>query len=392
MSPPFLQTRLALLYMAYFGAQGIFLPYWPVWLNAKGFETGQIALLLGIFPWLTVICGPLAGRIADLKGSRRTILRVLAVLFLSGYVLMAFASVPWQIIALLILIGASGAPYNAMVDTMTLMAHRAGKPVDYGRTRMWGSAAFILASSLGGLALGRFGEAAILYALIGAGAAMVLTGLAAPRLREVEDGRAPVPSADLAVAARPKLLGQPVFLCFLLAAACLQAQHGVLYMYGTLRWRAADVPDSVIGWLWAEGVLAEILLFLVGARILSRLGPLNLMLLSGLAGLVRWPMLAETTWLPALIVAQALHGFTFGAFHLGAMEFIRQAAPRGAAGAVQGIYAALVAGVASGLSIPMAGQLAGRFGPDAYWAMVLPAGTGLILLLWLRRRWDGARL
>ncbi len=392
MAPPFLQTRLALLYMTYFFAQGLFLPYWPVWLNAKGFETGQIALLLGIFPWLTVFCGPLAGRIADRTGARRSILRVLAVLFLTGYGLMEFADAPWQIIALMIVIGAAGAPYNAMVDNMTLIADRAGAPVDYGRVRLWGSVAFIIASSLGGLALGRFGEGAILYALIGAGCAMVVTGLAAPRLQEAEEAL-PVATTDASIAtARPRLLGQPVFLCFLLAAACLQAQHGVLYMYGTLRWRAAGVPDSVIGWLWAEGVLAEILLFLVGARVLSRLGPLNLMMLSGLAGLFRWPMLAETTWLPALILAQALHGFTFGAFHLGAMNFIRSAAPRGTTGAAQGLYAALVAGVASGLSIPLAGQLAGRFGPEAYWVMVLPACMAVLLLIWVRKRWDGARL
>lgn len=392
MAPVLLQTRLALLFAAYFCSAGLFLPYWPVWLKAQGFATDQTALVLGIFPWLTVICGPLMGRVADKTGARRAILRVLAGLFLSGYLLILWADAPWQIVALMVLIGASGAPFNAVVDNLTLIADRPSAPVDYGRVRLWGSIAFIAASSLGGLALGRFGEQAILYALIGAGMAMLVSALVAPRVSEVTDATGAELAAPLLAPSRPRLLRNPVFLAFVLAAACLQAQHGVLYMYGTLRWREAGVPDSVIGWLWSEGVVAEILLFMAGARILSRIGPLHLMMLSALAGILRWPLMGETVYLPVLILVQALHGFTFGAFHLGAMNFIRAAAPRGATGAAQGIYVALVQGVASGLSIPLAGQLAEAFGPRAYWAMAVPPMLALILLLWVNRRWDGARL
>ena len=122
MAPVLLQTRLALLFAAYFCSAGLFLPYWPVWLKAQGFATDQTALVLGIFPWLTVICGPLMGRVADKTGARRAILRVLAGLFLSGYLLILWADAPWQIVALMVLIGASGAPFNAVVDNLTLIA------------------------------------------------------------------------------------------------------------------------------------------------------------------------------------------------------------------------------------------------------------------------------
>ena len=400
MAQALVQTRLALLFAAYFGTAGLFLPYWPVWLQAQGFATAEIALLLGMFPWLTVVCSPLVGRFVDRTGARRRTLVGLAVLFLIGYGAMEFASAPWHIVALMILVGMSGAPFNAVVDNLTLIADRGGAPVDYGRIRLWGSVAFIGASSLGGWLLARSGADGVLHALTAGAAIMVLVAFFTPSLSEKAEAAAspgapagtPVGKPLGLAPSRIGLLGNPVFLVFLLAAACLQAQHSVLYMYGTLRWREAGVPDTVIGWLWAEGVLAEILLFAVGARVLLKLGPVRLMMLSALAGLIRWPILAETTWLPALIVAQALHGATFGAFHLGAMAFIQRATPRGASGAAQGLYAALVAGVASGLAIPAAGQLAARFGPDAYWAMTGLGVVALVLLRAVMTRWDGGRL
>src|SRR5205814_10592818 len=74
------------------------------------------------------------------------------------------------------------------------------------------------------------------------------------------------------------------FWIFILAASALQASHQVYYGFGTLYWRSLDFSDTTIGWLWAEGVLAEILLFWQGRRLLARLGPIGLMVLGGVAG------------------------------------------------------------------------------------------------------------
>src|SRR3546814_8893414 len=85
----------------------------------------------------------------------------------------------------------------------------------------------------------------------------------------------------------------------------------------------------MIGLLWAEGVIAEVLLFACGAKVVQRLGPARMLLLGALAGVVRWTLLAASTDLAVLFAAQALHAFTFGAAHLGAIAFIARAAPAG---------------------------------------------------------------
>ncbi|TMJ64769.1 MAG: MFS transporter [Alphaproteobacteria bacterium] len=78
--------------------------------------------------------------------------------------------------------------------------------------------------------------------------------------------------------------GDPRFWVFIPAASALQASHRVYYGFGTLYWRSLDFSDTAVGWLWAEGVLAEILLFWHGRRRLARLGPIGLMVLGGVAG------------------------------------------------------------------------------------------------------------
>src|SRR3546814_10848843 len=100
----------------------------------------------------------------------------------------------------------------------------------------------------------------------------------------------------------------------------------------------------MIGLLWAEGVIAEVLLFACGAKVVQRLGPARMLLLGALAGVVRWTLLAASTDLAVLFAAQALHAFTFGAAHLGAIAFIARAAPAGLSATAQTLYTTLAMG------------------------------------------------
>ena len=87
------------------------------------------------------------------------------------------------------------------------------------------------------------------------------------------------------------------------------------------------MTPSVIGWLWAEGVIAEIILFAFGVRLVRWMGPATLIALGGLAGAVRWSVTGLTPGLGILVVMQALHAFTFAATHLGAIYFISRRVP-----------------------------------------------------------------
>ena len=152
----------------------------------------------------------------------------------------------------------------------------------------------------------------------------------------------------------------------------------VYYGFGTLYWRLLGLSDTTIGWLWAEGVLAEILLFWQGRRLLARLGPIGLMVLGGIAGILRWSLAGALTRLPFIAALQLLHAFTFGASHLGAVHFLSRAAPPSAAASAQSLYAALSSGLGSGLVMMIAGTLYSAFGGGAYAFMAALSAAGLV--------------
>ncbi len=187
---------------------------------------------------------------------------------------------------------------------------------------------------------------------------------------------------------RRAVAGDRRFWIFILAASALQASHQVYYGFGTLYWRSLGLSDTTIGWLWAEGVLAEILLFWQGRRLLARLGPLGLMVLGGVAGILRWSLAGALTWLPFIAALQLLHAFTFGASHLGAMHFLSRAVPISAAASAQSLYAALSSGLGSGLVMVVAGALYAAYGGAAYSFMAVLSAAGLVGAVALRRATD----
>jgi PPP family 3-phenylpropionic acid transporter len=166
-------------------------------------------------------------------------------------------------------------------DTITLAAARS-EGLDYGRIRLWGSVSFIVASIASGAALASSSGERVLPLVLGASTLVLLACLHIPSTRPVK-GAARTTGIDL-------VAGDTSFSIFILAVSALQASHQVYYGFGTLYWRSLGLSDTTIGWLWAEGVLAEILLFWQGQRLLARLGPIGLMVLGGIAGIMRWSL------------------------------------------------------------------------------------------------------
>jgi len=263
--------------------------------------------------------------------------------------------------------------------------------LDYGRLRIWGSATFIATSFAGGPMLAAFGSWSVLWAALGL---MVVVLGSCVLLPEVE--KIALPTTTTAAAKNSgtvfRLLRQPVFMLFLVAGGLGNASHAVLYGFATLHWRAVGYSDVLIGLLWAEGVVAEIVLFWLGSRLVRRFGAANLLALGAAAGVIRWTAmgLSDALWLALL--TQALHAFTFGAAHLGAMHFIARAAPEEMSATAQSLHGAVGAGIAVGLVMAMAGVLYENFANGAYLFMAGIAAASFLATLALAKTWNGRRM
>jgi MFS transporter, PPP family, 3-phenylpropionic acid transporter len=366
--------RLALAYVALFTVLGVHLPYWPVWLAHRGMEPEQIGVLLGVLTWARLVA-PWAGSWADRRGGAARLASALAVAHLLCFSAFAFADSFVFLLLLSVGAGLFYAPLTPLFDGIAVGAAAAGR-IDYGRVRLWGSAAFVLASSGAGLALQGRSPSLILAAILVASAALWVATLFLPS----------APARPIAPPTRLlAMLRRPHMGTFLLAAGFLQGSHAVLYGFGTRHWQAIGLGESAIGGLWSWGVIVEIGLFAIGQRLVASARPTGLMVIAAAAGLLRWPLLAEVESLPIIWALQSLHGATFACMHLGSMSWIRDNIEPEAVQRATALYVAVTTGVALGVGMLLAGFLFDRFGGGAYHAMGLSSAIGLLFALRLSR-------
>jgi PPP family 3-phenylpropionic acid transporter len=376
-------VRLSLLFAAIFFVTGSSLPYLPVWLAWRDLSAPEIAIISAGPLFVRMLLTPAIAFAADRVGDHRRFLILLAWSAVAAQVLLAqMRSFPAILLASLLLAVA----WTSIMPLAEAIAVRGMNAVrlDYGRMRLWGSISFTAAALAGGWVVERASPQALFYLLIagsivlaGAAHALSQSGLPGPAARQ---HRARLSARDVAA-----LLASPTFLLFLLAAGAIQAAHAAFYTFGTLHWRALGLSTLVAGQLWTVGVAAEILIFAYSAALLGRLGPISVLLLAGLAAVVRWLAMAfdPAVWL--LFALQALHGLTFGAAHVGAIHFLARFVPEAQAGTAQAVYASFTSGILLGGATLLAGPLYADWGGRAYLAMAGLAAVGVLAALGLER-------
>ena len=172
----------------------------------------------------------------------------------------------------------------------------------------------------------------------------------------------------------------------LAAAALIQSSHAVVYSFSTIHWKSIGYSETLIGLLWAEGVVAEIILFHYSVTVLRYISPVMLIIMGAAAGVLRWTIMGTTDALPALFIAQVLHGLTFGAAHLGAIHYISDTIPPHLSATAQSLLSAVVMGIAIGITTIAAGAMYGVIGAQSYYPMagMAVASTILGVLLYIR--------
>ena len=90
--------------------------------------------------------------------------------------------------------------------------------------------------------------------------------------------------------------------------------------------------------------------------------------------------MGATTWMPALVGVQALHGLTFELIHLVAMEIIEKSVPERLAATAQTVYGTLALDIASAALTFGSGYFYGWLGMRAFWAMAVLCAFALPLI------------
>jgi PPP family 3-phenylpropionic acid transporter len=124
-------------------------------------------------------------------------------------------------------------------------------------------------------------------------------------------------------------------------------------------------------------------------RVVARIGPVRLLALAGVAGLVRWTVIALSPPLWLVMPLQLLHAGTFGAAHLGAMHFIVRAVQPHLVATAQSFYSAIMIGVFMAAGQYASGHLYADHGAFGYLLMTGTSAAAVAFSLLLGRAWSG---
>ncbi|MCB8821178.1 MFS transporter [Microvirga rosea] len=364
--------RLSALHAASFFSHGFYLPFFPIWLQSKALSPAVIGIVVAIPIIVRIVATAPLLSLADRSFGPRRLLLASHVGQMVGFPLLMFAPNEIAIVALVGLVAVAQAAVIPGNDLVTTAAVQRDPRLHYGRLRGWGSISFFIANIVAGYLVGAFGANIVLVALtlipvLGISATLIAVPRQGPDL--------PLKAGDAGPQSK-KL--PPVLWIVLIGAAMTQGTHGALNAFASIYWQSQGFADSVIGYFWAAGVIAEIVVFMVLGNAVGRGSGLGLILLGSSAAVFRFTMLSLHPNAAVTLGLQTLHSLTFGASHIGAMAALTALAPLNARGRAQGIYGSLAA-LFTAASTIASGVIYKEAGAAVFAAMAPLGAAGFIL-------------
>ncbi len=358
-------------FLGFFFAYGVYLPFWSLWFKEQGVSPTDIGLLVGLGLATRCIANiVLTPRIHKVE----RLMPALRWLSFAGLIFVGFHFFTggnfWLMALATVLFNLCCGPIIPLSDAMANYYARL-KVLDYGRTRLWGSVAFIGGSTIVGYLVAEFGADMILYTAM-AGLLVALSFA----MRKTD----PMPiTLNGQHAQRPKLsslLSDKPVLKFLLLVSLIQGSHAAYYGFSAIHWKSAGHSEDVIGYLWSLGVAAEVAVFALSKRLFAGSSLRTLFVIAAGGVMMRWGITASTTSILALVVVQLLHGVTFAAAHIAAIQYIQNSEENKMV-ALQALYNAIPLGAFTALMTVFSGWGYDNWGALVFWVM---AAMGLIAL------------
>ncbi|PIE66658.1 MAG: MFS transporter [Deltaproteobacteria bacterium] len=303
-------------YFLYFGAMGVFLPYFNLYCLDIGFSGFQIGTLSGIRAAVLIIFSILWGWIADQKNMRRPIYIGCSFISAALWALFLLTTDFSFMLAITVVYGAFYAPIISFLEAFAMDVLGQAKR-RYGNTRAWGSVAFIAVVLVLGNLIDHFSVSIIIITMLILSAAQAAAALTIPRT-----GRRFPPQPQ-----EPRRLFSRDTVVFLFCAFLMLVSHGAYYGFFSIHLDRLGHGGGFIGVCWAMASIAEILVMINSAGLFAYFSFKRVLAISFLAATLRWGILFAAESAVAIILSQLLHALTYGAFHMAGILYMDELAP-----------------------------------------------------------------
>lgn len=362
---------------------GVLLPFLPVWLQSYGYDTDTIGLLIALGYLFRFTGGMLFSRRVSNPNQLIPLHRVLTWVTVAIVLLMAWAVQSiWLLLPAIALFHIFNGGSMPIADTIaSTWQQQVG--LDYGKTRLFGSIAFVVGSISTGYLVGWLGESAIIGILMGW---LVFLGIGImlnptqkfaenPPLASEHSLKKTDTNQPQAEMGYWQLANVPSTRRMLIAISLIQASHAVYYAYSTIYWTSSGISTQNTSLLWGAAVAGEITFFFFANKLFKAWRTQHLIMLSAVGAIVRWTILASTSHFTVLLFAQLLHAISYGMGHYAMIRYI-STQPIAHTAKLQALYFGLASCIAMALFTFIAGQLYQLSPVWSFWLMaifVIPA-------------------
>ncbi len=352
--------RLSGFYFFYFASLGALIPFWGLYLQARDFTPIEIGELMAVIMITKLIAPNIWGWIGDHTGQRMPIVRIASLLSIICFLGVFIAEGFWPLALVMILFSffwnASLPQFEAV--TMSYLRERIQR---YSLIRLWGSVGFIITVVALGVLIDRQGVMVIPYFVLTLYLGIFINSLLVPEKDAV------MPAHDQG--SIMQVLRRSDVIAFLLVCFLMQASHSAYYAFYSIYMEDVGYSSSVIGQLWALGVIAEVGLFLLMHRLLHRWGARKVLIISLGVAMVRWILVGSAPHnLFLVVLAQVMHAATFGTFHAAAIHMVHHYFIGRHQGRGQALYSSISYGAGGAFGSLLSGYLWSGFGAAAtFW-------------------------
>jgi len=370
--PPY--WRLSGFYFFYFASLGALIPYWGLYLNSLGFDAAAIGSLMAIIMATKIISPNIWGWIADHTGKRMAIVRLGSLIAAICFIGIFFTVQFWWLALVMLLFSFF---WNAALPQFeaTTFSHLKTEIHRYSSIRLWGSIGFIIAVWALGDVLNKFGMSYLPGILLILFLGIWLMSLLVP---EEAAGHLPMGHEPLR-----KVLTHPAVIGLLISCFLMQASHGPYYTFYSIYMKEQGYSLGVIGAMWAVGVIAEVLVFLVMHRLVPVFGLKPLLISSLLLASARWVLIGL---FPAqgviMFVAQCLHAASFGIYHAAAIQLIHTYFTGRHQGKGQALYSSLSFGAGGAVGSFLSGYAWVALGGNLTFVLAALSSLIAVFIAW----------
>lgn len=376
--PQWFRLRSALGLCAPMMSSGVILPFFPVWLQSRGFAAEDIAVVLAVPMIVRVFVAPAVAYLADRLEERRDVLVWSAALSVVLAAALLTVDGFWAVMILFTLMQAAISPYAPVVESVLMTGVRRWG-YDYGSMRLWGSLGFVVATLAVGRLVATFGGGVIAPVIIFCLGVAVAASFVVPRVGNARR-RQPILAGG---SANTGSLVQ-LHLQMLLIGACLvQSSHAMLYTFSSIYWQEIGFSGTAVGILWSAALFGEITVFAFARRLLRWLGPWTMIRLGCTLAVCRWLLFPMPLGFAGYMALQATHAFTFAFVHVGVQQRIVQAVGESHEASAQGNYFFYNGAFLAACTVA-SGMLYREFGMAGYHFMagLAAIGLGIVIVSW----------